>query len=270
MSTFTASTASSELPASPALKQTHGRLRHHDGLSNGTSTSSPKLQSELTALQQHVLFWDRDNDGIIYPWDVYNGFRDLGFSVIFSIGSLLIPLFFSYPTGLAYSWFPDPLFRIYVGSIHKAKHGSDTGIFDVDGHFHADRFDAMFDRWDTSRCGGLSADEMWNMWKKNRLAADMAGWCFGFMEMWTTWLLLQKNGRVWKEDLRGCYDGTLFWRISELAQKREWKQGYGIGDFLGGMMNGGTWRSWEVKKQHKGHRGDNGGSQSGPRLHSSH
>lgn len=28
---------------------------------------------------------------------------------------------FSYPTRLAYSYVPDPLFRVYVGSIHKAK-----------------------------------------------------------------------------------------------------------------------------------------------------
>jgi hypothetical protein len=28
---------------------------------------------------------------------------------------------FSYPTRLAKSYIPDPLFRVYVGSIHKAK-----------------------------------------------------------------------------------------------------------------------------------------------------
>lgn len=27
----------------------------------------------------------------------------------------------SYPTRLAHSWFPDPLFRIFIDSIHKAK-----------------------------------------------------------------------------------------------------------------------------------------------------
>ncbi|OQV10289.1 hypothetical protein CLAIMM_14309 [Cladophialophora immunda] len=258
MGNFAASADSGEPPASLASKQTQDKPPNHSSLTNGASTTPSKPKSELTALQQHVLFWDRDNDGIIHPWDVYNGFRDLGFGVLFSLGSLLIPLFFSYPTTLAHSWFPDPWFRIYVGSIHKAKHGSDTGIFDVDGHFHADRFDAMFDRWDTSRCGGLSNEEMWSMWKKNRLAADVAGWCFGFMEMWTTWLLLQRDGRVWKEDLRGCYDGTLFWKISESAEKGQWKQGYGIVDFFEGMADGGTWKNWEVKKRH--HGGQSGSS----------
>lgn len=214
------------------------------------TTTTENKKPQLTALQQHVLFWDRDNDGIIRPWDVYTGFRELGFNVLFSLGSLLIPLFFSYPTTLGHSWFPDPYFRIFVGSIHKAKHGSDTGIFDIDGHFHADQFDALFDRWDEAQCGGLTADEVWRMWKTNRCAADPAGWSFAFMEMWTTWLLLQKDGRVWKDDLRGCYDGTLFWTISEKRQSggEGWGQGYGLDDFFGGLWTAGTWRNWDLKQ----------------------
>jgi hypothetical protein len=75
-----------------------------------------------TPLQQHILFWDRDGDGMIFPWDTYNGFRELGFNIIFSIlATLIINGNFSYPTRLAYSWFPDPYFRVYLTSIHKAK-----------------------------------------------------------------------------------------------------------------------------------------------------
>lgn len=224
----------------------------HAASASTVELSPAESRPQPNALQQHVLFWDRDNDGIIHPWDVYSGFRDLGFSIPFSIGSLLIPIFFSYPTSLANSWIPDPLLRIYIASGHKAKHGSDTGVFDVDGHFHADRFDAMFERWDIDGCGGLSADQMWHMWKKNRLAADVAGWCFAFMELWTTWLLLQRDGRVWKDDLRGCYNGTLFWSISEKVQKGKWDQGYGFSDFFDGMMKGGSWRNWELKERQKG------------------
>src|ERR1700761_9604255 len=242
-------------PGSTTVKQRDQKTPGESAPANGTASIDAKhFSTQPTALQQHVLFWDRDNDGIIHPWDVYTGFRELGFNIPFSIGSLLIPIFFSYPTGLARSWFPAPLFRIYVGSIHKAKHGSDSGIFDLDGHFHAERFEAMFERWDVDRCGGLSAEQMWAMWKKNRLAADVAGWCFAFMELWTTWLLLQKDGRVWKDDLRACYDGTLFWKISELVQKGQWNQGYGVGDFIDGMLNGGTWRNWELENQQNGKR----------------
>lgn len=93
------------------------------------STTSPEGDKEYTkrfkdytVLQQHVLFWDRDADGQIYPWDTYTGFRELGFNIAFSLLALLIiHSGFSYPTRLADSWLPDPLFRVYVGSIHKAK-----------------------------------------------------------------------------------------------------------------------------------------------------
>ncbi|KAF9782572.1 hypothetical protein IL306_010798 [Fusarium sp. DS 682] len=174
-----------------------------------------------TPLQKHVQFWDRDNDGIIYPWDVYNGFRELGFGLFFSIGSLLIPIFFSYPTRLGHSWLPDPLFRIYVNDIHKAKHGSDTGIFDYDGNFSHERFEHMFQRFDTSGEGGLTADDLWRLWAKDRCAADPAGWTFAFMEWWTTYVLLQEDGLVKKDDLRACYDGSLFWKIKHEREKSD-------------------------------------------------
>lgn len=77
---------------------------------------------EYTVLQQHVLFWDRDGDGQIYPWHTYTGFRDLGFNLVFSLlAMLIIHGGFAYPTRLGYSFFPDPWFRVYVGTIHKGK-----------------------------------------------------------------------------------------------------------------------------------------------------
>lgn len=73
-------------------------------------------------MQQHVLFWDRDSDGIIWPQDVYRGFRKLGFNLLFSLlAAIVISMGLSYPTRIAHSYIPDPFFRIYVTSIHKAK-----------------------------------------------------------------------------------------------------------------------------------------------------
>jgi Caleosin related protein len=81
-----------------------------------------RVNASQTTLQQHILFWDPDEDGQIFPWDVYNGFRQLGFNILFSLlAVLIINASFSYPTRLAYSWFPDPWFRVYVSSVHKAK-----------------------------------------------------------------------------------------------------------------------------------------------------
>jgi peroxygenase len=175
-----------------------------------SSSSKP-----LTALQQHVLFWDRDNDGIIYPQDVYTGFREIGFSLPFALTALLVPIFFSYPIRLGHSYLPDPLFRIYVDSIHKAKHGSDTGAYDLKGNFRPQFFDAMFTEFDPTGTGGLGAGDLWRMICNNRVAADLAGWSFAAMEWSTTWLLLQRDGRVWKDDLRQCYDGTIFWQLRQ-------------------------------------------------------
>ncbi|KIX08395.1 uncharacterized protein Z518_03051 [Rhinocladiella mackenziei CBS 650.93] len=242
----------------------HSRPTHTDSLVNAISTPTPITSTspsppssqpppQLTALQQHILFFDRDNDGIIYPLDIYRSFRSLGFNIPFSFLSLLIPFFFSYATTLPHSWFPDPFFRIYVSSIHKAKHGSDTGVFDIDGNFDAARFDEIFDRYDKSKSGGLSADELWAMWRRNRCAADLAGWTFAWMELVTTWLLLQREGRVWKEDLRSCYDGSVFWRISEFNKtKGGWKQGYGVKELLDELYRSGTWKNWWVKEKELG------------------
>jgi peroxygenase len=88
------------------------------------------LRSNQTVLQQHILFWDRDRDGEIYPWHTYRGFRDLGFNILLSLLSVfIIHGSFSYPTRLAFSLWPDPLFRVFVGGIHKAKVRIDPCLF---------------------------------------------------------------------------------------------------------------------------------------------
>ncbi|KAJ5037300.1 uncharacterized protein L3040_007477 [Drepanopeziza brunnea f. sp. 'multigermtubi'] len=199
---------------------------------SNSSDQVPGTRTDLTALQQHVLFWDRDSDAIIYPHDVYTGFREIGFSIPFSLTALLIPVFFSYPTRLGHSYIPDPLFRIYVDDIHKAKHGSDAGVYDLKGNLRAEAFDEMFAEFDPAGTGGLHAKDLWRMVGRNRVAADVAGWSFAAMEWGTTWLLLQRDRRVWKEDLRECYDGTLFWRLKRVNEEgSESGLGYGVKEF---------------------------------------
>ena len=229
-----------------------------DGLDTPKASTGPPLvkrpsdyhvlpdKTVPTALQKHVSFWDRDNDNIISTTDVYTGFRELGFSIPFSIAALLINVFFSYPTRLGHSYLPDPYFRICVNSINKAKHGSDTGIYDLDGNFRPDMFEKLFTSLDTSGTGSLGVAELFELVKKDRVAADPAGWSFAAMEWWTTWLLLQRGGRAWHDDLRAVYDGTLFFRISE--QRREGQpptQGDGIRDGIGSLIRSGAWEAWE-------------------------
>lgn len=202
--------------------------------------------TNLTALQRHVAFWDTNNDGIISVPEVYSGFRELGFCVLFSMGGLLINFFFSYPTRLGHSYLPDPLFRIYIDSIHKAKHGSDSGIFDSDGNLRWVLFDEMFAKMDSSGTGSLGVEDLFELHKRNRAAADPAGWSFAFMEWWTTWLLLQQDGRIWKNDLKEAYDGTLFWKIREKRRNAEgWQQGYSWSHIARGIWFNRTWKEWE-------------------------
>ncbi|KAK1763165.1 Caleosin related protein-domain-containing protein [Phialemonium atrogriseum] len=185
---------------------------------------------DYTVLQQHVLFWDRDGDGQIYPWDTYVGFRDLGFNILFSLLAMAIINFnFSYPTRLAYSFVPDPLFRVYVGGIHKAKHGSDSGVYDTEGRFVPQKFEDLFSKWDKEGGGSLTFMELFSMIHGNRLVADPFGWGASILEWVTTWLLVQQRGRVYKEDLRQVYDGSIFWRIREARRgRREWRRPSGV------------------------------------------
>jgi peroxygenase len=138
--------------------------------------TSLRLTSSKTPMQQHILFWDRDRDGQIYPYDTYRGFRDLGFNILFSfLAVLIINLNFSYPTRLAHSFLPDPRFRVYVDSIYKAKHGSDSGSFDAEGRFIPQHFEDMFAKYDGDQDGALTFGELFNMMHGNRCAADPFG-----------------------------------------------------------------------------------------------
>ncbi|WEW58569.1 hypothetical protein PRK78_004037 [Emydomyces testavorans] len=162
---------------------------------------------DYTTLQQHILFWDRNGDGQIAPWDTYVGFRELGFNIVFSLlAAIIINGGFSYPTRLAYSWLPDPLFRIYVGSIHKAKHGSDSGVFDTEGRFNPQMFENIFSEHDKNGEGSLTLTELFNLMHARRCAMDPFGWGAAFFEWGTTWLLIEKDGKIYKEDLRQIYD----------------------------------------------------------------
>jgi peroxygenase len=85
-------------------------------------------------VQQHVVYWDKDQDGVIWPLDTYRGCRAWGWNPILClIATFLINVNLSYPTSP--SWIPDPFFRIHISNLHKDKHGSDSMTYDNEGRF---------------------------------------------------------------------------------------------------------------------------------------
>ncbi|OIW30458.1 Caleosin-domain-containing protein [Coniochaeta ligniaria NRRL 30616] len=170
-----------------------------------------------SVLQQHLDFFDQDRDGIIYPLDTFRGFRRLGFGYLLSLLSvLIIHSNFSYPT--LPSIIPDPLFRIYIQSIHTCKHGSDSGTYDTEGRFVPQKFEDIFSKYAEGK-DGLTIWDLWDLHKGQRLYLDPIGWFAQIFEWLATYLMLwPEDGKMKKEDIRGVFDGSIFYTI---AARRE-------------------------------------------------
>ncbi|KAK1985445.1 Caleosin related protein-domain-containing protein [Colletotrichum cereale] len=187
---------------------------------NGTTANGwAQRHRHQTVCSISLRFFDTDKDGVIYPTDTFWGFNRLGFGIFLSLLSVfIIHSNFSYPTLSGY--LPDPLFRIYTARIHKDKHGSDSGSYDTEGRFNPQKFEDMFFKY----AGGRDYMTFWDilaMLKGQRLVADPIGWGGAFFEWLATYLMLwPADGRMKKEDIRGVYDGSLFYTIAaRRAQK---------------------------------------------------
>ncbi|KAF8862579.1 Caleosin-domain-containing protein [Acephala macrosclerotiorum] len=174
-----------------------------------------------TVLQQHLSYFDRDGDGVIWPKDTFIGFYRLGYGLILSIISvLIIHPGFSWPT--LSGWLPDPFFRIYIARIHKDKHGSDSGSYDTEGRLVPQKFEDIFSKYASGDKKGITLKEMFTYMKGQRLVMDPFGWSTALFEWGATYLLLwPKDGRMKKEDIRGIYDGSLFFEIAARREKKK-------------------------------------------------
>ncbi|KAK8938019.1 putative peroxygenase 4 [Platanthera guangdongensis] len=179
---------------------------------------------ELTPLQKHAAFFDRNKDGIVYPWETFQGFRAIGAGIGLSvmaaafINGLLAP---KTRTGMI----PSPLFPIYVKNINKGKHGSDSGTYDAEGRFVPEKFEEIFQKHARTHPNALTSDELAAMLRSNRVPKDFMGWIGASSE----WRLLyslckDKNGLLQKETIRAVYDGSLFSTLEEQASASKKKK----------------------------------------------
>lgn len=177
--------------------------------------------NDMSVLQQHCAFFDKDKDGIIYPLDTYKGFRAIGFNVLFSIiVAVIINVAFSYYT--LPGWMPSLLLPIYIDNIHRAKHGSDTETYDTEGRFDPSKFDAIFSKYARKVPDQLTFWEIQYMLKSNRNSNDPLGWGASELE-WVAFYLIAKNehNRVEKETFRRMFDGSLWEELAKQNSSRK-------------------------------------------------
>lgn len=196
--------------------------RPHSAPSKENPKGKPQPREELkrlSVMQQHVAFFDRNCDGIIYPWETFAGLRAVGFNPLLSLaGAFLVNSAMSYPT--QNSWIPSPFFSMVIRNIHKAKHGSDSGVYDKEGRFVPEKFEELFTKFDKGRKGALTFSETLYMTQANREVADFFGWRAEKLEWGAAYLLLKdKNGLVSKDTIRGIYDSTIFYELERQQKK---------------------------------------------------
>jgi peroxygenase len=125
---------------------------------------------------------------------------------------------------------------VFLKNVHKDKHGSDTGTYDTEGRFLPQKFEDIFAKYAEGR-DYLTIWEVGNVLKGQRCIADPIGWGDAFFECKTyyqrcryyllltnsgiaTYIMLwPEDGRMMKEDIRGIYDGSIFYTLAARREK---------------------------------------------------
>ncbi|XP_062110183.1 probable peroxygenase 5 [Humulus lupulus] len=174
------------------------------------------VPSNEFVLQKHVAFFDRNGDGVIYPWETFRGFRAIGSGIALStFGAIFINLGLSGKTRPGKT-FPHLLFPIEIKNIQRAKHGSDSGVYDDEGRFVPSKFEELFAKHAHTYPDAMNGKEVRELLRANRTGTFLNGWVGAMAE----WLVLyhvakDKRGLLTKDTVRAVYDGSLFERLEK-------------------------------------------------------
>ncbi|GMH20342.1 hypothetical protein Nepgr_022183 [Nepenthes gracilis] len=182
-----------------------------------------EVESSESALQKHVAFFDRNKDGIVYPWETFQGFRAIGCGILLSIVSAFV-----INIGLSQKTRPGKclslLFPIVIKNIALAKHGSDSGVYDTEGRFVPSKFEEIFIKHAHANSNALTEEELKKMLQANRVPKNYTGWFASYIEWKILYNLCKdKNGLLHKDTVRAVYDGSLFEKMEKekkSAQKK--------------------------------------------------
>ncbi|KWU41673.1 Caleosin-domain-containing protein, partial [Rhodotorula sp. JG-1b] len=180
-----------------------------------TAGNYAELNKDRPVLAQHVAFFDKDGDNILWPLDTWRGFREMGYNFFWcTFAMCVIHFFFSWFT--APGFLPDPFFRVFIKNGHRSKHGSDTAVYDSEGRFIPAKFEEIFTKY-----AARSAPAAF-MIHAQRQAVDPIGWCAEAFEWASTYILIwPQDGLCDKESIRTVYDVSHSGRLSHTRQQLE-------------------------------------------------
>lgn len=163
---------------------------------------------QMTALQRHAAYFDRDGDGYITPNETYQGLRALGYGEPASAG-----LAVTINAALGTSTSGSPSLSISVAGITAGLHGSDTGIYNENGEFVSERFDDLFNQWDKDGDNALDEAEINDRINRDTDPRDVVGRTASRVEFKLLFDLAAEDGKISRERLYAFYDGTLFFDL---------------------------------------------------------
>ena len=164
---------------------------------------------EMTALQKHLAFFDHNRDTKVSVRETFSGLRMLGIPSV-----LAMPAAISINGAMATPTAGYPTLTLHIRSIEAGIHGSDTGIYDDNGVFVPEKFEAWFKTWDQDGDGALNLKELAKRLYKEEDLYDFFGLIASGGEFSALYLVAAEDGKISKERMLGLYDGSLFYTLA--------------------------------------------------------